>query len=296
MTTGNGSDQASLDYSLKYNPPIDPELAERNLKEIKEVLDDLGVVFLLGSGSCLGAVRDKAFIPWDDDVDLLAVLGVNGLTEAKVDSVASALRDKGYFVAQEDTPKSKLNMTIKDHARISLEALRVSDDCVYSYPGILLPARMFTHPKEIDFLGQKFNVPNPPEEYLALKYGAEWMIPKKAGAYERDVVEKMPSAELVGQPAWIRVLDEQAQPVADAEVNLVGGGRSRTDGQGYAEIVLPEPNWYALIIRYRGHEQVLYMEELEPEVTYVYRADTFERHRSLAAGEVGTLGNVLLRE
>ena len=296
MTTGNGSDQASLDYSLKYNPPIDPELAERNLKEIKGVLDDLGVLFLLGSGSCLGAVRDKAFIPWDDDVDLLTVLGVNGLTESKVGSVASALRDKGYFVAQGDTPKSKLNMTIKDSIRISLEALRIIDDHVYSYPGIALPAEMFTHPREIYFLGDKFNVPNPPEEYLALKYGAEWMIPKKAGVYERDVVEKMPSADLVGQPAWIRVLDEQAQPVADAEVNLVGGGRSRTDGQGYAEIVLPEPNWYALIIRYRGHEQVLYMEELEPEVTYVYRADTFERHRSLADGEVGTLGNVLLRE
>ena len=109
-------------------------------------------------------------------------------------------------------------------------------------------------------------------------------------------MEKMPSADLVGQPAWIRVLDEQGQPVADAEVNLVSGGRSRTDGRGYAEIILPEPNWYALIIRYPGHEEVLYMEELEPDRTYVYRADSFERHRSLAGGEVGTLGNVLLPE
>ena len=296
MNRGNGSDQASMDYSLKYNPPMDPAVTERNLREIKGVLEELGVVFLLGSGSCLGAVRDKAFIPWDDDVDLLAVIGVNGLTDEKVDSVASALRDKGYFVAQGDTPKSKPKMSIKDHARISLEALRIIEGCVYSYPGIAFPATMFTHPKEIDFLGEKFNVPNPPEEYLALKYGAEWMIPKKAGAYEKDVVEKMPSADLVGQPAWIRVLDEQGLPVADAEVNLVSGGRSRTDGRGYAEIILPEPNWYALIIRYPGHEEVLYMEELEPDRTYVYRADSFERHRSLAGGEVGTLGNVLLPE
>ena len=58
----------------------------------------------------------------------------------------------------------------------------------------------------------------------------------------------------------------------------------RTDGRGYAEIILPEPNWYALIIRYPGHEEALYMEELEPDKTYVYRADSFERHRSLAGG------------
>ncbi len=296
MERGNGSDQASMDYSLRYNPPVDPAVAERNLKEIKGVLDDMGVVFLLGSGSCLGAVRDGAFIPWDDDVDLLTVLGVNGLTEEKVDAAASALMGKGYFVAQGDTPKSRLKMTIKDHARISLEALRIIDGCVYSYPGIALPAEMFTNPREIDFLGDRFNVPNPPEEYLALKYGAEWMVPKKAGAYEKDVVEKMPSAELTGQPAWIRVLDLQGQPVPDADVALVGGGRSSTNAQGYAEIILPEPNWYALVVRFAGHEQVLYMEELEPDKTYVYRADSFDQRRMLAGGEVGTLGNVLLQE
>ena len=296
MERGNGADHASMDYSLKYNPPLDPAVMDRNLKEIRGVLEGLGVVFLLGSGSCLGAVRDKAFIPWDDDVDLLAVIGVNGLTEDRVDDVANALRDRGYFVVQSDTPKSRLIMTLKDHARISLESLRIIDGCVYSYPGIALPAEMFTQPREIEFLGQKFNVPNPPEEYLALKYGDEWMVPKKAGAYEKDVVEKMPTAELVGKPAWLRVLNEQGQPVTDAEVSLVGGGRSKTDAQGCAEIILPEPNWYALIVRYPGHEQVLYMEELEPGRTYVYRADSFESHRRLAGGEVGTLGNVLTSE
>ena len=296
MDRGNGSDQASLDYSLKYNPPIDPVVAERNLKEVKGILDGLGVVFMFGSGSCLGAVREKAFIPWDDDIDLLAVIGINGLTEEKVDLVAAALRDNGYFVSQADAPRSKLIMSIKDYVRIGLESLRIIDGSVYSYPGIALPAGMFTQPREIEFLWERFNVPNPPEEYLALKYGPEWMVPKKAGEYERDVVQKMPGAEWVGRPSRLRVLDEQGQPVAGAEVTLVGGGHSRTDQSGYAEIILPGPNWYALVIRYPGHEEVLYMEELEPERTYVYRADSTARHRSLAGGEVGTLGNVLVQE
>ena len=155
MNRGNGSDQASMDYSLKYNPPMDPAVTERNLREIKGVLEELGVVFLLGSGSCLGAVRDKAFIPWDDDVDLLAVIGVNGLTDEKVDSVASALRDKGYYVAQADTPKSKPNMSIKDHARISLEALRIIEGCVYSYPGIALAGNNVHSPQGDRLPGRK---------------------------------------------------------------------------------------------------------------------------------------------
>jgi len=30
---GNGSDKASLEYTLKYNPPMNHAVAERNLKE-----------------------------------------------------------------------------------------------------------------------------------------------------------------------------------------------------------------------------------------------------------------------
>ena len=173
MHLGNGSDQATLEYTLKYNPPMDLAVAERNLKEIKGILEGLGVVFLLGSGSCLGAVRDKAFIPWDDDVDLLTVIGTNGLTEKLVDAAVEEFREKGYFVGEMDAPRSTTKMTVKDHVRISLEAVRIYDDHLYSYPGIALPAAMFTHPKEIEFLAERFNVPNPPEEYLRLKYGAE---------------------------------------------------------------------------------------------------------------------------
>ena len=296
MILGNGSDQASLEYTLMYNPPMDLVVAERNLKELKQILDGLGVVFLLGSGSCLGATRDKAFIPWDDDVDLVSVIGINGFTEESPDIAANAFRERGYFVGELDAANSKTLMTLKDNVRVSLESLRISDDHVYAYPGIRLPANMFTQPKEIDFLGEKFFVPNPPEEYLRIKYGVEWMVPKKAGSYEIDVVQKVQDVDLIGRPCRLRVLDEQGKPVPDAEVVLVAGGRSRTDENGYAEIILPGHNWYALVIRYPGHEQVLYMEDMEPDKSYVYRADSMSDAAKNASGPVGTLGRVLLPE
>ena len=169
------------------------------------------------------------------------------------------------------------------------------------YPSQAIPLRMLTQPKEIAFLAEGFLVPNPPEEYLRLKYGEAWRTPKRAGEYEFDTVEKIPIKEVDGWPCKLRVLDDAGEPVSGAEVVLVGWGRSTTSGDGYTEVMLPvpRPDWYALVIRFLGHEQVLYIEELEPEATFVYRADSAvkaAKAAEVAGNTIGTLGNLLTRE
>ena len=50
-------------------------------------------------------------------------------------------------------------------------------------------------------------------------------------------------------------------PVLDSEVMLVVCGLTKANKHGYAQIILDGYDWYALVIRYPGHEQVLYMEQ-----------------------------------
>lgn len=41
------------------------------LKDISETCEHNGLTYMLGAGSCLGAIRHKGFIPWDDDLDIM---------------------------------------------------------------------------------------------------------------------------------------------------------------------------------------------------------------------------------
>jgi len=288
MVSSNGADEATLERSYSVAAPVDVATAEALLREAKRIMDQLGVVFFLRQGTCLGAIRDKGFVPWDDDLDLGSIIGLHGVTEKTIDTVASAFRDNGYF-AKIDSNDHYTNVAMmKSSTRVDWACYRIIDGSIFHYPGVRIPARLFTQLKEIDFINAKFLVPNPPEEYLRFKYGAEWMTPKKVG-FEEDVLEMIPDAPLPGSrgrlrrflsrhifqrdAGKLRVLDHESKPVFGAEVRVAGVGRSITNKLGYTKFYLPCDDWYALVIKYDNHEEVLYQEKMIRGQTYVYKQD-----------------------
>ncbi len=288
MESSEGANETARELSYSVQQPLDLAAAESMLREFKEIMDRLGVVFFLRQGTCLGAVRDNAFIPWDDDLDLGSVLGLHGLTEASIGPVADAFRDIGYFVKVEHKAHYIGLEMMKSSLWIDWIACRIIDDSIYQFPGVRTPVRLLTQLKEIDFIGEKFLVPNPPEEYLRFKYGEGWITPNRTG-YMKDIVDMIPESPVPGNAGrlrqflsrhvlrWracrLRVLNHEDEPVSGAEVVVAGLGLSRTNRQGYARFYLPGDDLYALVIRHEGHEEVLYHETMTPGGMYVYRPD-----------------------
>ena len=286
MVSESGADEAALFKSYANLQPINTELAKQMLMEAKAIMDPLGVPFFLRQGTCLGAVRDHAFIPWDDDIDLGCVIGLNGLNEDMIDPVFDAFRDQGYFVNVESNDRWIAAGMMKSSSRIDLTFFRIIDDRIFHFPWNWMPARLFANLKGIEFMGGDYLVPNPPEEYLRLKYGPNWITPKED--YEKDVLDqvaKSPFAKAepnTEQPRTkVKVLDQLDKLVQSAEVSIVGLSEASTDDYGYAEFYLPYKDFYALVIRFDNHEEILYQELLSPGASYVYTPDPATNHGRL---------------
>jgi hypothetical protein len=274
--------------------PMDRTTAEALLKEAKQILDGLGLVFFLRHGTCLGAVRDNALIEWDDDLDIGSVLGLHGLTEKLARGAAELFKEHGFEVTVEE---NELNLSVslrKLDTQMDWTCYRIIDDKIYQWPVVPFPIGLHRNLKEIDFLGEKFLVPNPPEEYLRLKYGPEWRIPKRAGGFEQEVLDLMAGMKLPAgshgimglaskfephrHTGSLRILDVEGRPVG-AQVSvaattvLTGLESSRTDTDGYVYFSLPEDAGYVVSVQYGDHQEILYLERLAPGVHYVYEPD-----------------------
>lgn len=70
------------------------------LDDVVEVCESQGTRYTLGGGTCLGAIRHKGFIPWDDDID------INVLRDDLDDFICAFLKIYGdkYWV---HTPRTK---------------------------------------------------------------------------------------------------------------------------------------------------------------------------------------------
>lgn len=70
------------------------ELTVKDLREVKEAFDSLGIICWLDWGTLLGAVRDGRMIRWDHDVDL----GIIDNDLKKTISIIPELRRRGFHV------------------------------------------------------------------------------------------------------------------------------------------------------------------------------------------------------
>jgi hypothetical protein len=177
-------------YNVETRPPFDLEMRKRNLLEVKEVLDSVGLKFWLTNGTALAAYRDQDWIPWDDDVDL-DVMMEDFLP--KHDAIKELLIDRGFVVRSKniDNPKIAKVAVFRSENPLSGQKLalrplyldpsyednkyRLRQD--YKYPKMFYENE---NASTIEFMGETFNIPSPPEKFIEYAYGKNWNVPNKS--------------------------------------------------------------------------------------------------------------------
>lgn len=286
IVTSNDAGEAAYEKTIISPAPLDPVIAAKILKEVKRIFDDQGIVFWLGSGTCLGCIRENRFIPWDDEMDTASVIGMHGLDEKTVYRIANVFKLNGFYPRIRNNPRYMSVAFVKDGIRTDWTCHRIIDGGAIEFPGVKLPLHIFTQPMEIEFIGQKFRVPSPPEEYLSLKYGPEWRSPKGPG-FESDVVMKIGPSDNLSRwgklqrvvsmgmlpqaTSSVKIFDRDGELVSGAEIIVAGLSHSKTDKYGVAKFYIPNEAYYAMVIYHEGHQEVLYEELLTPRTNYIYR-------------------------
>ena len=156
---------------------INSSMAEENLKLFKKVLDDNNVSFWLIFGTCLGAVRDAAFIEHDIDTDV----GIAIEDKERVCALANQFGAVGFSLMRTNEKGDLLSWIRNDEYIDIYFWSRNRRQFLWDYwtynGGYRSPVPLDSF-AEINFLGEQFLVPANPELYLRRQYGSDWRTPK----------------------------------------------------------------------------------------------------------------------
>ena len=171
ISTSNGPYEFAAVQLSRGRGALDSEASKANLLLLQQVFDEREIPFGIIYGTLLGAVREGAFIPWDEDVDVFLL-----------DEHRSA-----FFDALHDLRAAGLDLVRSDG---DLYSLMRGDDYIDVYVfrrcgnrrmcnEDTVAARHLENSDWLSFLGSRFRVPSSPESFLRSVYGKDWRTPKR---------------------------------------------------------------------------------------------------------------------
>jgi len=172
-----------------------------NLKEllldVNKTMQEIGYEYFLLHGTLLGYYRDKDIIPWDDDIDLgIKLEPTEEVRKKLIDTFEKKdyIRDtwiketeefpnacniifntyvKDVFVKQGNLRNTYITIAFKFVKRISDRIVEADSPVTYDWKDI---RRL----KQVKFLGDKFNIPDEPENLFDIWYGKDcWKVPSR---------------------------------------------------------------------------------------------------------------------
>ena len=172
-------------FAAKHNLLLQGLLADKDqyLAVMHVVVDQMrnwGFETVLCYGTLLGAVRDKGFIPHDDDVDMLYFDGSTDREDmmARRESVLEQFRSAGYRIWDSGT---NFHVTPPGYSvGIDLFPCYTAGNntalMMQRYHYREIPTRLLKPVGSIEFYGETYPAPAEPEAFLAERYGSGWSV------------------------------------------------------------------------------------------------------------------------
>ncbi len=160
---------------------FDRTVGRKNLIDTRDLLEGVGITMFLHWGTLLGAVRERDFIPHDDDIDVgFYLTDLGRFLELKPEFEA-----KGFEFITENIDNREdgyIYKVIRDGVDIDLFPARVVHRFLKGKLWQLderttVQSRFLDSIETIEFLGETFKVPSDPRGLMRNLYGKTWNIP-----------------------------------------------------------------------------------------------------------------------
>lgn len=216
-------------YRYKFVPifegikPINKEIANENLKLLKEVCDRNNLTFLLFFGTLLGAVREHDFITHDEDIDIV-------MLKSEMPAFLSMLfelRQEGFELARYER-RGFLSIIRKgEYIDIYFYAPYKKDPELMHCCMDICEKNFIEEIAPMEFLGNTYMAPVDYEEYLAYQYGDDWRTPSQRFKFGLSNAQRfkqlaiMYIKELIPTPILERLQEKKEQHVLDFFIDKI---------------------------------------------------------------------------